>query len=83
MFHYDATGSVIHLVNTNITVGLLPVDGQGLLGGAAEQGRGRVSRVTKGLFFSWVNPHLPTSTHFNLLQSISTHLKKNINFNPL
>ena len=44
-------------------------------------GRG-ISYMTKALFFSWVNPHLPTSTHFNLLQPISTHLKKKYQLQP-
>jgi len=36
----------------------------------------------KGLFFSWVNPHLPISTYFNLLQPISTHLKQKYQLQP-
>ena len=36
-----------------------------------------------GLFFSCVNCNLPTSTHWNPLQPISTHLKKNNNLNQL
>ena len=47
---------------------------------------GETNVEIKALFFSWVNPYLLTSTHFNLLQPILTYfnpLGKNTNFNPL